>query len=403
MFKHLLSGSLAALCLLPMQQVFSHEITDEGKIVPILNVGGRYLSTDKDYPSSRLNNALEANGQQAYQQKNALDYIDLGLKVNWTDDLSSYVKASYHGVDLGEELAVEQAWLKYAYDVNHDNMLTIKAGRQNVPLGQQNLEHSHNWLMGVTPLVIRASLAGSWLDDGVQLVWQHEKGWQAQVGAYQADTFPSSQSKGANAITANIAWQEDFRRLQLSLANFNVNGRTTEQQLTQGHSHNQEACLTPSLGQVCFDGQSNIVVLDAEQSWGRLTLSTEAWFKRESGNLGSLSGLVDYTGTVNGAWLTAIYRWQDQWQFLARIEDLQGQHTLKGTNAKLIAQEAGISQSDDTLYRVGIGAIWTNQRGIKLSAELHHENLGQHDNLIFLLRYQIELVRLLNVKTNSNP
>ncbi|HNC03560.1 MAG TPA: hypothetical protein PLY05_09430, partial [Agitococcus sp.] len=166
MFKHLLSGSLAALCLLPMQQVFSHEISDEGKIVPILNMGGRYLATDKDYPSSRLNNALEANGQQAYQQKNALDYIDLGLKVNWADDLSSYVKASYHGVDLGEELAVEQAWLKYAYDVNHENMLTIKAGRQNVPLGQQNLEHSHNWLMGVTPLVMRASIAGSWLDDG---------------------------------------------------------------------------------------------------------------------------------------------------------------------------------------------------------------------------------------------
>lgn len=395
MIKQLFSGGLAALCLLQAQQVLSHEITDEGKIVPILNVGGRYLSSDKNYPINRLSNSLEATGQQAYEQKNALDYADIGLKLNWTDDVSSLLKGTYHGTDLGNEFSIEQAWLKYGYDFNEDNMLTLKAGRQNVPLGQQNLEHSHNWLMGVTPLVMRASLAGSWIDDGVQLVWQHEKGWQAQVGAYQADTFPSSKSKGANAITANIGWQEDFRRLQLSMANFNVNGRMTEQQLTQGHSHNQAACLTPSLGQVCFDGQSNLVVVDAEQSWGRLTLSTEAWFKRETGNLASVSGLVDYTGTVNGAWLTVIYRWQDQWQFLARIEDLQGQHTLKGTNAKLIAQEAGISQSDDTFYRVGIGAIWTDQRGIKLSAELHHENLGQQDNLIFLLRYQVELAKLL--------
>lgn len=398
MFKYLLSGGLAALCLLQIQQAWSHEITDEGKIVPILNVGGRYLSSDNDYPVSRLNNALEANGQQAYQQGNALDYADIGLKLNLTDDLSSLLKGTYHGADLGNEFAIEQAWFKYAYDFNRDNMLTIKAGRQNVPLGQQNLEHSHNWLMGVTPLVMRASIAGSWIDDGVQIAWQHENGWQAQLGAYQADTFPSSKSKGANAVTANIAWQEDFRRLQLSVANFNVNGRTTEQQLTQGHSHNQAACLTPSLGQVCFDGQSNIIVLDAEQSWGRLTLTTEAWFKRESGDLGSLSGLVGYTGTVNGAWLTAIYRWQDQWQFLARIEDLQGQHTLKGINAKLIAQEAGISHSDDTLYRLGIGAIWTDKRGIKLSAELHHENISQQDNLIFVLRYQVELTKLLTAQ-----
>jgi hypothetical protein len=176
------------LCVLPLFAQ-AHEITSDEKFTPILNVGGRYLYSDSAYPVARLANALEAGQQASYQNGNAFDYGDVGLQVQWTNDLKTLVKGSYHGNDLGNEFSLEQAWLNYDYDVDKDNMLSVRIGRQHVALGMQNQEHSHNWIMGVEPLVMRASVADGWRDDGIDMRWQHENGWYAGLGFMMATAF----------------------------------------------------------------------------------------------------------------------------------------------------------------------------------------------------------------------
>ncbi|PTQ89382.1 hypothetical protein [Agitococcus lubricus] len=377
--------------------VYSHEVTEQG-VVPILNIGGRYLDTAYDYPMTRLPNALESSAQQAYVQGAQLEFVDVGLQVAWTSDITTLVKGSYHGTDLGNEFAIEQAWLKYHYDINADHQLTALAGRQHVRLGEQNLVHSHNWQFGVTPLVMRAAIAGGWLDDGVSLAWEHEQGWQAFMGAYQADSFPSVKSQGANAINVGGGWQGHFSHWQLSAAHFNVNGRPTEQQLTQGHSHAQSACLVPTLGQVCFDGQALIVVASGAKRWYGTEFSGEAWWKRETGDLASVSGLVDYQGDISGGWLMASHPLNPTIEASLRLETLAGQHQLTGANAGLIAQEAAIQDSAARLSRYGVGLTWRAPYGMTWRLELHQEDNKQQKNRIFLLRYQWDIASLWPIK-----
>lgn len=127
----------------------------------------------------------------------------------------------------------------------------------------------------------------------------------------------------------------------------------------------------------------------------KTTFNGEAWLKQETGTLSSLSGQVDYTGLITGAWLTANYQIKPSLQSYLRIENLQGRHDLLGTNAALIANEAGISQSKGTSYRTSLGLMWLVNKGIKLSAEYHQQHLiNQQSNTVFLLRYQVDLVQM---------
>lgn len=387
---------IACLLLTPLA-VSAHELDSTDKYTPILNIGGRYLDSRQDYPLARLPNALESAAQQAYQTGTALDYADIGLQVRWTDDLTTLVKGSYHGADQGNEFAFEQVWLKYNHDFADDSELILRLGRQNVALGRQNLEHSHNWQMGVTPLVMRAAVAGGWLDDGLDVSWQHADGWYAGAGAFKGDAFPGVKNPGADAATVRLGWRPGAADWQLSAARFQVDGRLSEQATQAGHSHSQNACLQPGPGQVCFNGDSDVLVLAASQPVGqtRLILSGEAWLKRESGALASLSGQVDYRGVITGGWLNAAYAFSPQWTGLVRWEGLQAEHRLSGANAALLAQEAVIADSDATLSRLGAGVVWQNDRGVRVTAEVHHETLATDDNWLVLVRYQLALWPLL--------
>lgn len=379
----------------------AHEITTDEKFTPILNVGGRYLYSDSVYPVARLTNALEAGQQASYQNGNAFDYGDIGLQVQWTNDIKTLVKGSYHGNDLGNEFSLEQAWLNYDYDVDKDNMLSVRIGRQHVALGMQNQEHSHNWIMGVEPLVMRASVADGWRDDGVDMRWQHENGWYAGLGIYDGNSFPSSRSSGLQALNLRLGWQQDNNYLMGSIAHFNVNGRSTDQQTALTHTHSQASCEQAVVNMVCFAGDSQLAVLAGQWAFPhyKTTLNGEAWLKQEQGDLFSQTANVDYQGVISGAWLLADYQIVRQLHSFLRWETLQARHQLTGANAALVATEAGIAQSSERPYRVGIGMMWTDDKGVRISLETHHEKINQQSNQILLLRYQVDLwTKVINNK-----
>ncbi len=386
------------LLILPVL-VQAHEISTDKKFTPIINLGGRYLHSDTVYPVPRLANALEASQHSAYQNGNAFDYADVGLQVLWTNDITTLVKGSYHGQDLGNEFSIEQAWLNYGYDLDKDNMLSVRVGRQHVPLGRQNQEHSHNWMMAIEPLVMRASVGDGWRDDGLDVLWQHENGWYAGLGAYQGDSFPSSRAAGIGAVSSRLGWQQDNHYLEVSIAHFKVDGRITDQQTSLSHTHTQASCVQASANVVCFDGKSQVAVLAGQWAWPqyKTIINGEAWFKYEQGDLFSTTALVDYQGMVTGGWLTADYQWTRQLHSYLRWETLQGRHQLVGANAALLAAEAGIADSSDRPYRTGLGLVWTGDKGVRLSAEAHRENINRHVNDLFLLRYQVALWDLITL------
>ena len=387
---------LYSLCLLSVVAQ-AHEITTDDKFVSMLTVGGRYLNSDADYPVANLDNALETGALAAYKQGHAFDYADVGVQAQWTSNLKTVFKGAYHGQDTGDTFELEQAWLNYDYDIDMNNMLSARVGRQYVALGKQNLEHSHQWQMGVEPLVMRASIAEGWRDDGLDLSWQHENGWSVGGGVFKGESFPSNAESGFNAVNARLGWQQDDNYMQLSLAQFKVSGRATEQQTVLGHHHNQASCIQASTNVLCFKGDSQLAILAAQWRFPdiKTTFNGEAWLKQETGTLSSLSGQVDYTGLITGAWLTANYQIKPSLQSYLRIENLQGWHDLLGTNAALIANEAGISQSKGTSYRTSLGLMWLVNKGIKLSAEYHQQHLiNQQSNTVFLLRYQVDLVQM---------
>lgn len=371
----------------------AHEQTTRDKFTPILNLGGRYLHSQFDYPVARLANALETGQMSAYQQGNAFDYVDIGLQADWTDNITTLVKGSYHGEDLGNEFAFEQVWLKYNYEVNSTQTLTTRLGRQNIALGVQNLEHSHQWKFAVEPLVMRASVGDGWRDDGLDFSWQTKQGWSAGLGVYDGDGFPSVKSAGLNAINGHIGWQGERSSFSLSSAYFNVNGRATKQSTTTGHTHSQASCQQASTGQVCFDGSTSISVLEGQWLWPQYytTVSGEAWLKQENGRLFSPTGDVDYQGTLTGGWLTVDTQLAFRFHTFMRVESLAGEHHLVGANSALIASEAGIANSGNQPYRLGLGASWTTSTGMKLTVEGHQEHINGLKNNLFVVRYQADL------------
>jgi len=190
-----------------------------------------------------------------------------------------------------------------------------------------------------------------------------------------------------------VGWQQDNNYLMGSIAHFNVNGRSTEQQTALTHSHSQASCEQAVVNMVCFAGDSQLAVLAGKWAFPhyKTVFNGEAWLKQEQGDLFSQTAKVDYQGIISGGWLMADYQIVRQLHSFLRYESLQGRHQLTGANAALVATEAGIAQSSERPYRVGVGMMWTDDKGVRISLETHHEKINQQSNQLLLLRYQVDL------------
>ena len=67
-----------------------------------------------------------------------------------------------------------------------------------------------------------------------------------------------------------------------------------------------------------------------------------------------------------------------------------------GANSALIASEAGIANTDQRPYRVGLGASWATSTGMKLTVEGHQEHINGLKNNLFVVRYQADLWSLFD-------
>jgi hypothetical protein len=121
-----------------------------------------------------------------------------------------------------------------------------------------------------------------------------------------------------------------------------------------------------------------------------VTLRGAVGSRQEQGKLGSLTGQVDYDGRTD--WLaveatTPVPRLAGVDASL-RYERLRVQHTLTGTNAAMLAKEAGISSSQHQPEVLGVRLRWQPAKQQQVSLEWQEDQTDARSRQRWLLRWQ---------------
>lgn len=346
------------------------------------------LHAGQRYPSPRLPGVLEAGSARADEIRDGLDYAEAALRVKLADSLRGYLKLAHHGgPDSRNE--TEEAWLDARNPLDHD-LMTLRAGRQLVPLGLLNPVHAHAQDFGIAPLALRGMINESWRADGLNLTWLHHNGAYAGAGAWRNQGFPGADAGGLQLYTARAGWKAEQFQLEGGHAHVNVDGRALLTLGSSGHTHSVPSCTRISSDRVCLDGTAQLLTLAAR--WtpadSPFRAAAEWWFKREEGRLDSINGTPAYTGRLNGGWIDLGWRPAAGWDALLRAERLVARHDLNGANATLVASQAGISDSGRALSSLGAVLQWRPAAGHRLAAEWHRERSEPTANTVYLLRYQ---------------
>ncbi len=156
-----------------------------------------------------------------------------------------------------------------------------------------------------------------------------------------------------------------------------------------GHTHTLPSCGAITATRVCFNGQADVAVLAAKWMLGEAWwLGGEGWLKKDSGKLDSIFGTPDYEGTLTGGWFDIGWTPYPEWAIIARGERTIATHQLTGSNASLIADQAGIADSNRALSSYGIALSWQPAEAHHIALEHHRENVEVQSNSATLLRYQ---------------
>lgn len=387
-------GILAGALLAASAAGYAHDMPQpptEDRLSISGGFGLMSLHADDPYPIARLPGVLEAGSPRADERRDGLDYAEVALRARFNEDWRGLLKLAHHGGrDARNE--TEEAWLEGRAEPLHDHRLAIKGGRQLLPLGLLNPVHMHAWDFGIAPLALRGIINESWRADGLRADWSHPAGWSAGLGAWRNQGFPGADAGGFKLITGRVGWRDasDSLRLEAGYANVNADGRALLTTGLAGHTHSVPSCTRIATDRVCFFGTAQMAVLAARwQAPGSpWWVGAEWWAKREEGRLDSINGTPDYTGKLNGGWLDAGWRFAPGWEAIGRLERAVSRHTLAGTNAALVATQAGIADSDRALRSVGAVLQWRPADGHRLAAEWHREHTGPETNSVWLLRYQ---------------
>ncbi|NOU01623.1 MAG: hypothetical protein HOO95_08650, partial [Gallionella sp.] len=106
------------------------------------------------------------------------------------------------------------------------------------------------------------------------------------------------------------------------------------------------------------------------------------------GKLDSIFGTPDYAGTLTGGWLDLGWTPHPEWSVIVRGERVVASHQIAGSNASLIANQAGIADSNRALKSYGIAVNWQPAEAHYLALEHHREQVEIEPNSATLLRYQ---------------
>lgn len=349
--------------------------------------GLRDLHSDVPQPAPRLPGVLEGGSARADERGTDLDYAELGIGARFNEQLSAQVRYTHHG---GEDAHgdFETFWL----DARLPRwQLRGRAGRQELPLGFENTVHDHARDFGLAPMALRAAINDAWVADGLRLDWSLPRGFSLGAGAWYNRGYPGVEDGRLNLATLRLGWQNESWKLETGYADARADGRALLTLAQGGHTHSVPSCDTVSADRLCFDGKVKIWSVAARwqpggQPWW---LGGEFWYKHESGLLDSIYGTPDYRGETAGGWLDAGYRIGQDITLIARIESLRMGNEIRGTNAGLIAAQAGLVDADRTPFGLGLVAEWRPHPSLRLLAEWHRDNArGTTDNAV-LLRVQI--------------
>lgn len=360
-----------------------------------LGAGLRTLSADAPYPIARLPGVLEAGSALDDQRGTDLEYVELGMRAHFTPQLDGSLRLTYHG---GEDSStdVEALWLEARAS---EWGLAGRGGRQEVPIGFENMVHSHARMFGIAPLTMRAAVADEWIADGLRIDQALPGNFSIGAGLWNNQGYPGSDSNGLNLASLRAAWNEKPWKIKLAYAMTDADGRARLTTGQGGHTHSTPSCTgSISADRVCFDGDVGLLVLAAhwqpeDNPWW---LGGEYWYKRETGHLDSIFGTPEYKGELEGGWLDLGYRVNSTLSFAARLEQMQTTNYLNGANAGLIATQAGIADAEQKPFGVGLVADWRPLPALRLVGEWHHYSdiYGALDN-VFMLRAQVNFEREL--------
>jgi hypothetical protein len=255
---------------------------------------------------------------------------------------------------------------------------SARLGRRSVPLGAVVDAAGAFDDFTLAPLAKRLMLDDDWIDEGLDLGWAREETpaglTGASFGVWRARAYPGGRS-GPPAATLRFSGRFGDWDAALAAAALQPRDRGLPvASTTLGHSHDLPDCHSSLAGLVCYRGHSQL--LAASLRWAPPALPWQVQGAvvalDERGRLASDSAEVAWRGRHWGAWVDT--RWQpaDRWAVTLRLERAEARHSLDGTNAVLIAGEAGL-QPNRPVERVGLALAHDWSAALRTSVEAGEE------------------------------
>jgi hypothetical protein len=263
----------------------------------------------------------------------SLAETELVIEANVDDQFHGWATVALENEDGETVVAVEEA---YVNTLALPAGLALKAGRFFSDLGYQNRVHAHAWEFVDRPLVYRALLANTLLDDGVQLRWVAPTDLFVELGleALRGQGFPAGgeERDGINSSVAFVHVGGDAGtggswRLGLSHLRADAGGRET------GEEDSPETFT--------FTGDSALSVVDLVYKWApdgnpalrNFVFHAEYFRRDEDGGVDFDDGTnptvsSDYDGTQAGFYAQGIYQFMPRWRAGLRYDRLKADNEL---------------------------------------------------------------------------
>lgn len=384
------STALALVTLaLAAGPVLAHEAGSADGPTLFFGFGLQAVQAQNPWPASRLPGVLEAGSPREDARIEDWSYLEAGLTMPLPGGHSGQIKVAKHGESVDPEL--ESAWVRGTTEISA-HLLDYSLGRQLMPLGFENLVHDHQRDFAVAPIALRGVLNDSWRADGVRADLELAGGFDAGLGLWLNDGFPGAPSGKPQVASLRLGWQGGDWQLEADYVHADVTDRGLVTTGTSGHTHSLPSCDVVDANRVCFSGTAKVAALAARwnpaaQPWW---LAAEGFIKRDQGNLDSLFGSPDYSGDFKGGWVDFGWTFHPDLEARFRVERAVASHDVAGVNATLVANQAGIGNSDRALNSMGVAVSWRPARGHFVGLEWHREDIQPQSNQVWLLRYQYD-------------
>ena len=336
-----------------------------------------YLRADAVLPSARLDGFVLQGDEGVDRRRWGLEHGVLDVGWRFHPQWAAYAAVGKHDSDRPH---TEAFWLQ-ARQPQGDATWLLSAGRQRPALGAVLETAGHFDRFSQVPLAQRATLNGSWIDDGVQLGWRGEVAGRPvalDAGLWRGQVFPGAR-QGSAVPALHVGTQVGDVAIDAVAARFAPRGRGTRtSSFGAGHSHAAPICDDSTRGQVaCFDGHSDLAAASARwqsPDWP-LTVSAAGWLRRDRGDVASGNGSARYRSTQRGGWLEGVWQFHPQLEAGLRVERLQARHALSGPGAALLASELRLNRyqpAQRTVWMLG----YTPRPGLDVRLELGRESVA---------------------------